>query len=377
MKYVFLSMNSTGGGIKFRRLCKLFYFNGDFIKPGTFQDITLNTLNEMKKQLLYSLTFLGLLASCEVQDNVEIDQPLEQQAVTAEIDLKMVEVDIPAKPVTNRGRLENAKGVGLLPQIKEINEMLIPYGVQLEKMEYFSYNEAGRVVFFSDRGNKQLNSDFVPNDPRNAGGTAVPYVIDGTQAITSSGLNTIFPTIEVMNTWDGVTCSDGLSIPFGGVSDIDLGFVSNIFFGFGGSPFFFPGVIVHAGVLPKGFFDLLAPGGGNGILGVCFTLTYIDDINQDGKGDVAIKEIYYNDNFNWQDVVATGIGIDYFTVSLHEVGHGLSQEHFGAVSGTPSNGKIQFSPRALMNAGYSGVNRVVAKTDQAGHCSNWGNWPNN
>jgi hypothetical protein len=331
----------------------------------------------MKKKVMYSLAIFGLLAGCETQDIEVADQPVDQQSLTTTIDLKMVEVDLPAKPVTKRGRSENAKGVGLLPQIKEINEMLIPYGVQLEKMEYFSFNEAGREVFFSDRGNKQLGSDYVPNDPRNAGGTAVPYVIDGTQAITSSGLNTITPTIEVMNTWDEVACSDGLSIPFGGISDTDLGFVSNIFFGFGGSDFFFPGVIVHAGVLPKAFFDLLGPGGGDGILGVCFTLTYIDDINQDGKGDVAIKEIYYNDNFNWQDRVATGTGIDYFTVSLHEVGHGLSQEHFGAVSVTPKNGKIQFSPRALMNAGYSGVNRVVAKTDQAGHCSNWGNWPNN
>ena len=331
----------------------------------------------MKKQILYSLAFLGVLAGCEVQETQEVSAPLEQQAVTAEIDLKKVEVDIPVKPVTKRGRSENSKGVGLLPQIKEINEMLVPYGVQLEKMEYFSYNEAGRIVFFSDRGNKQLSSDYVPNDPRNVGGTDVPFVIDGTQAVTSSGLNTIAPTFEVMNTWDAVTCSDGLSLPFGGISGSDIGFVSNIFFGYGGSNFFFPGVIVHAGVLPKGFFDLLAPGGGNGILGVCFTLTWIDDINGDGKGDVAIKEIYYNDNFNWQDAVAAGGGVDYQTVALHETGHALSQAHFGEVSGTFANGKIHFSPRALMNAGYSGVNRVVAKTDKAGHCSNWGNWPNN
>ena len=179
-------------------------------------------------------------------------------------------------------------------------------------------------------------------------------------------------------TWDAVKCSGvGLSIPFGGVDDDDLGFVSNIFFGFGGSDFLFPrGDRSCRGSSKRLLRPPLAQVVEMGSLGVCFTLTYTDDINQDGKGDVAIKEIYYNDNFNWQDVAATGSGVDYFTVSLHETGHGLSQEHFGAVSGTPSNGKIQFSPRALMNAGYSGVNRVVAKTDKAGHCSNWGDWPN-
>lgn len=43
------------------------------------------------------------------------------------------------------------------------------------------------------------------------------------------------------------------------------------------------------------------PSGGAGILGVTFTYTWNEDINQNGKGDVAIKEIYMNDGFNWQD----------------------------------------------------------------------------
>lgn len=323
-----------------------------------------------------------MLAGCELQDTDEINQPVEQQLLTSDIDLAMFEVNLPAQPVTKRGRSENSKGIGLIPQIKDVNEMLEPYGVQLEKMEYYSYNEAGRVVFFSDRGNKQLSSDYVPNDPRSVGSqiglpkNAVPYLIDGTQVNTTSGFNTTDALNTVMATWDDVRCSEGLTLPSLGVSDTDLGFISNVFFGFGGSNGFFPGVILHAGVLPKEFFDLIAPGGGNGILGVCFTLTWIQDINEDGTPDVALKEIYYNDAFNWQDAVTTGTGVDFQTVALHETGHALSQAHFGAVSGTLANGKIHFSPRALMNAGYSGVNRVVEKTDRAGHCGNWGSWPN-
>ena len=265
----------------------------------------------------------------------------------------------------------------LVEYISSINASLADYGVQLEKAEFYSADGAGQTVFFSDRGNKQLVSDYVPNDPRNAvPGTAVPYLIDGTQAVTTSGLNTIDPINTVMSTWSSVTCSDGLEITDLGLVPFDAGFVQFLV-GFGGVNGFFPGIILHAGVLPPVFFNAIAPGGGSNILGVCFTFTWIEDINEDGTPDVAIKEIYYNDAFNWQDVVATGSGVDFETVALHEVGHGLSQAHFGKVSRTEANGKIHFSPRALMNAGYSGVNRVVEKTDEAGHCSNWANWPNN
>ncbi|WP_088341454.1 M10 family metallopeptidase domain-containing protein [Robiginitalea sediminis] len=326
----------------------------------------------MKKPKLLLLAAAALLVACQSEDVNE-----NPTATYALGELKMVEVDIPGVDGLKGNGFQASKGKNLKGAATQINQMLEPYGVQLEKMEYYSIDGAGKTVFFSDRGNKQLSSDYVPNDPRNLGGLAVPYLIDGTQLNTASGFNTLQPIVDVMDTWANVTCSSGLDIPFGGVSGADIGFVSNVFFGFGGSNGFFPGVIVHAGTLPKAFFDAIAPGGGNGILGVTFTLTWTDDINGDGKGDVAIKEIYYNDAFNWQDRVATGTGIDFQTVALHEVGHALSQAHFGKLSRTEANGKLHFSPRALMNAGYTGVNRVVEKTDQAGHCSNWSNWPNN
>ena len=58
----------------------------------------------MKRKVLYSLAIFGLLAGCETQDIEVADQPTDQQALTTTIDLKMVEVDLPAKPVTKRGR---------------------------------------------------------------------------------------------------------------------------------------------------------------------------------------------------------------------------------------------------------------------------------
>ena len=70
------------------------------------------------------------------------------------------------------------------------DEKLAVHGLQLAKMELYSADGAGQTVFFSDRGNKQLESDYVPNDPRNLGGTTVPFLIDGTEKMTSSGLDT-------------------------------------------------------------------------------------------------------------------------------------------------------------------------------------------
>ncbi len=327
----------------------------------------------MKKNYLFALAITGLLASCEIQDNPNEIIPEQDNSV----ELKMVKVDIDGFS-KNKSAISSKSTSDLKSSIAQLNEQLVPYGVQLDKMEYYTAEGAGQTVFFTDRGNKRLGSDFVPNDPRNAyTGTDIPYIVDGTQLETASGLNTLDAINTVMDTWETVTCSNGLNLPNGGVFMEDIGFISDFFFGFGGSEGFFPGVIVSAGVLPGAFFDLVAEDGGSFILGVTFTLTWIEDINADGVGDVAVKEIYYNDAFDWQDRVATGAGVDFETVALHETGHALSQAHFGKVSRTDKNGKVHFSPRAVMNAGYSGVNRVIEKTDKAGHCSNWGNWPNN
>jgi hypothetical protein len=128
--------------------------------------------------------------------------------------------------------------------------------------------------------------------------------------------------------------------------------------------------VTHAGWLPGG---ILA----NNVIGVTFTFVWTDgggnptDIDNDGRADVAFREILYNDAFTWQ----INGNIDVETVALHESGHGLSQGHFGKAFATTANGKIHFSPRAVMNAAYSGIQRAIGATDNAGHCSIWGSWP--
>lgn len=250
--------------------------------------------------------------------------------------------------------------------------------VTLEMAEYITTGESdemGRTVFFSDRGNRQLAVDFLGGDPRSLGGDQTVYAIDNTDGATASGLSagTTEAAIDrAMATWNGVRCSDLMMAKNGAASNTDFGFVQALF-GFGGDLNSFYGDVQHAGWLPGAFFDFLAPGGSNFILGVTFTLTWNQDLNGDGEAEVAFREIYYNDNFPWAD----GSTYDVETVALHEAGHGLSQAHFGEAFRSGGNNKLHFAPRAVMNAAYSGVQTRITATDNGGHCSIWGNWPNN
>lgn len=240
--------------------------------------------------------------------------------------------------------------------------------------------EAGQTVFFRDVGNKQLALDWVPGDPRREGRTTITYLVDQSDGATDDGLTNADtePAIDrAMDTWASRTCSDGLVIVKLEDDGSDPDAV-DFFLGFGGlgGNFVRPFVtddIVHAGWVPEGIL-------GENTIGVTFTFQFVDpdtgeptDIDNDGKIDAAFREIYYNDAFDW----AIDANIDVETVALHEAGHGLSQGHFGAAFLTEANGKLHFSPLALMNAAYSGVRQSLLGTDEAGHCSIWGAWPQN
>ena len=236
---------------------------------------------------------------------------------------------------------------------------------------------AGRTIIFSNVGNKQLTADFVPGLSLDETDD-VSYYIDQTRpsadlpvAVTSAAIS------RAMATWDGVSCSDLGMYRVPSDATVQTGFVSALF-GFGGS-FDYVADVVHAGWLPGAFFDLLAEDGSTFILGVTFTIQFTDeegnptDLDNNGKADVAWREIYYNDAFPWAD----GAHYDVETIALHEAGHGLSQGHFGKAFIDGGSGKLHFAPRAVMNAAYSGIQTTIGKTDNGGHCSNWGSWPNN
>jgi hypothetical protein len=234
--------------------------------------------------------------------------------------------------------------------------------------------EMGNTVFFRNVGNKQLAGDFVPALSLD-GTTDITYYIDANRPSNDLTVQTSSSAIDrSMTTWENVNCSN-LGMTKIASDGRPTGFIAALL-GYGGS-FNYVADVTHNGWLPGAFFNLLAAGGSNFILGVTFTIVFIDnegnliDTDNNGKYDVAWREIYYNDNFTWKN----GATYDIETVSLHESGHGLSQAHFGKAF--RNSGGLHFSPRAVMNAAYSGVQTEIGHTDNAGHCSNWGAWPGN
>ncbi|MBW2256751.1 MAG: hypothetical protein JRI25_19445 [Deltaproteobacteria bacterium] len=262
--------------------------------------------------------------------------------------------------------------------LEDINATLAADGanVRVYVAEALTSDGNSITIYAKDVGNKQLTAHWVKGDPWRGGWTDISWIVDESEGATASGLtaaDTYAAIDRAMATWDGVDCS---TIPLYsmGSYDYDFGYVQFLL-GYGGVPTWFADV-THAGWLPGGFYDLLAPGGSNFILGVTFTFIWVDDVteeptdmNGDHKNDTAFREIYYNDNFTWN----IDANFDVETIALHEVGHGLSQAHFGTIFVTPS-GHLQFAPRAVMNAAYSGVQQELTGTDIAGHCSIWASW---
>jgi len=259
---------------------------------------------------------------------------------------------------------------------KEGKEFRVAYAEYITSGEG---NEIGQIIYARNVGNKQLGHDFVPGDPRRGGRYDITWINDAFDGNATGGLTppvTYAAIGRAMNTWQNVQCS---TIPLTnlGSHNFDFGYVQWLV-GMGGVPGF-AADITHAGWLPRQFFDAIAPpNGGDYILGVTFTFIWISlpsgqptDIDNNGKLDVAFREIYYNNRFTWQ-INGT---YDVETIALHEAGHGLSQAHFGKVFRTTANGKLHFSPRAVMNAVYAGVQQQLLGTDEAGHCSIWANWP--
>jgi len=178
---------------------------------------------------------------------------------------------------------------------------------------------------------------------------------------------------RAMATWENAVCS---VIPIVEIEDPagDLGVVEYILSGgtAGADD-------AYADLTFAGFGTIVDAILGPTTLAATFTFNYIDDdgndTDLDGNGllDTAFREIYFVGSWDWN----IDDHYDVETVALHEAGHGLSQAHFGMITETEANGKIHFSPRAVMNAAYSGIQQRLGKSDLAGHCTLWADWPNN
>lgn len=244
--------------------------------------------------------------------------------------------------------------------------------------------EEGRTVWFrKDLGNGQLTHDFVFNDPRAAWDT-VPGISFGVKYGNTSPdvnlTNQSFWMVESLRIWERTGCS-GLRLTENAANSGAPGLVEN---------FFNTGVIdinlIEADITQVGFRGvgpIFAPG--TSTLGVTYTLFWVDgngnltDIDGDGKIDAALREIYYNDQYEWADNGVEGPQpsgprvFDLPTVAIHEAGHGLSSAHFGNIG--RKDGFLVAAPRSIMNAIYGGLLRDLAGRDVGAHCGNWANWP--
>ena len=252
-------------------------------------------------------------------------------------------------------------------------------GIQIEKVEYLVDPDGdgelqGRTVFADDR-ELRLETQWAAGDARRlADGNNLTYLVDPFFTAANGTIDSE-PAIDAsFDTWNNVACSN-LPIVKRPYTGGEPNFVLGFFFGFPADPFLAD--ITSTGFLPGFVFDIIAPGGSNFILGVTWTLVFVDgagnptDINGDGKADVALKEVWYNDAFPW---ATNGGNVDIETVALHENGHALGLAHFGSIHRT-ANGKIHFSPKAVMNASYGGVERDPLGTDSAAYCGIYAGWP--
>ena len=270
-------------------------------------------------------------------------------------------------------------------------DYLLTSGEKMQSMLYMAEyltaensGEFGNTVFFSHKDHQLLGADFAPDHPFlgfTDGTNDITYYVDHKRPSEDIDVQVSNAAIHrAMKTWDEATLSEFGITERDYNETINTGVVAG-FFGYGDTvhPIYgYVADIVHGGWLPPAFFDLLAPGGSDFVLGVTFTFVIVIDdeiVDQDhnGKADVHFREIYYNDKFSWNK----GDGIDVETVALHEAGHGLSQAHFGKVFRTDDNPKIHFAPRNVMNASYSGVQTAIDKTYNGPHFADWRQWPNN
>jgi hypothetical protein len=245
---------------------------------------------------------------------------------------------------------------------------------------------AGQTIFAFDRGNKHIGTDYVPNDPRRHSGTNITYLVDRSDAATSTpptltSAQTEAAIDRAMTTWETTTRCSNFAIDKVADPGVDPDIADGLVLGnpaLIGTPFFAD--IVHAGWEPAAFFDAVTPGGSQFILAITFPFIFTDDagnptdIDRNGEFDTAFNEIYFNDAFPWGIDVST-FPFDVETVALHESGHGLSQAHFGKIFRTDANGLLHFAPFAVMNAAISRQEHELTGTDLAGHCSLWGSWP--
>jgi hypothetical protein len=282
--------------------------------------------------------------------------------------------------------------VGYSTAMDSVNARLLASGrpYQVFSAEIFVVDGwAGKTTILFNNRTHLFFSLFVPRDPRRGGRADLHYLVDQSdgQALSITPTGSIValtnavtePEIDAaMRFWaTAPLCGSPVVIKvpdFGEDPDLaDAVFLNDpqLF----GTP---SADITHAGWHGRELFDAFLPNGSSRIIGIAITFVFIDDngnptdIDNDGRADAALREIYYNRRAPWTPDLTNNNSYDIRTVAIHEAGHAFGLGHFGKIF-IDNNGEIQVAPRAIMNAYYLSAMRDLLGTDNASFCIIWAN----
>ncbi|MUP45222.1 hypothetical protein E0K83_05620 [Gramella sp. BOM4] len=328
----------------------------------------------MKLKHVTLLIFSILMYSCQ-QDPTPGTQETELQH--QELSLKF---DIPKTETTETiGKSPLRDGVieekyVASEALTVLNEKLKDQGIAILKVEAMS--ESSPIILFD----KQLSivrpsSSWVANDPRRSGTTNITYNVFPAFAVANPGIPTESITDAAFDDWENSSGCGGAQL----VKQANPGIFNSAILsigGVGGTPYSDINILGH---VPPFVFELV--GLGPNTLGVAFTISFRDengqltDIDNDNKADTALKEVWYNDGYEWTDDPENNPdAIDLASVITHEIGHTLEAGHFGTGIFNEKKRTISYSPRAVMNALYFEANSDLQTTDRASYCNTFSNW---
>ena len=175
------------------------------------------------------------------------------------------------------------------------------------------------VLVANDR-QRSIGAEWVKGDPRRDGRVGVTYAFgsntaiapttrdpDGSNVRLVSAADQAAHVDEAMGAWRALTCSAKPITKVGVPAGTDPDLVDELVLGQPPSQNYAPPAdIVQSGWQTAEWFRTLAGGtAGNSIIGVTIPFIFVDgaglptDIDRNGKADLAMVEIFYNDRFYW------------------------------------------------------------------------------
>jgi hypothetical protein len=289
------------------------------------------------------------------------------------------------------------------PLLAQINARLAASGANVRvlsaalRVDAAGWDAASSTILVANDRDRGIGAEWVKGDPRRGGRTGVTYAFgsntsvapttrdaDGSNVRLVSAAQQLAQVEEAVAAWRGIGCSakpiTRVTVPAGTDPDqLDELVLEQPISG----TYAQPADIVESGWQLASWFRALAGGvSGNSIIGVTHFVAFVDkkgaytDIDRNGKADLALAEIYYNDRFYWGNGAPNVV--DFYSILTHETGHALGLGHFGKVFVTKSDAAdgisiddVKYAPYAMMNAVYVTGRNELAGTDNSQFCTIW------